>query len=530
MSRRNERAKRGDRRFSPPVASSRNNRYPPTENFCPRNPPHLRVARDHLPQADYFPRTRKDPARVPEHSRGPCLTCGRSSKRTAPFEEDAFVCPRPRVFRLQEERRKGATVWLPRAPRFSHARQVLPQHFSQTGRPTPPLPLPPKLANDDRASSLSQSSAVAAKTSVYGRRSRTYAQVTAQGNTGGTKPDTSANSPRSVDPLKALRHPDIRPVDPLKEGRCLRCLARGHMARDCREPMKCRLCRHGGHRQVNCSLRQRQEVDPASTGLYACLVGECSRADVAWKQILAGIQALCPELNNPDGHWLASGEVFLRGLSKISWQRLHGRSMSLCEGRAISWRRPRPTDGALVIQKEIRRIEVRGVPFGLCKWHQLEQIIRLAGALRKIVCNGLNVGDPNCLCLDVEMETDSEVPRTLRVTEGAGAGLVIMMVTLPPPPPLHLPPPCQQVASCPEQAAQPATSLAGDEENHQLHVTCKQQHLSQQDLSDLQNPPSLINAETETHDQISSIPASTPDTALALRAEGPPDSLLLYRS
>ena len=53
-------------------------------------------------------------------------------------------------------------------------------------------------------------------------------------------------------------------------------------------------------------------MDPASTRLYACLVGECSRADVAWTQILAGIQALCPELNNPDCHWLASGEVFLR--------------------------------------------------------------------------------------------------------------------------------------------------------------------------------------------------------------------------
>ena len=198
MSRRNGRAKRGDRRISPPVASSKNNRYPPTENFRPRNPPHLRVARDYLPQADYFPRTRKDPTRIPEHSWGPCLTCGRSSKRMAPIEEDAFVRPRPRVFRLQEERRKGATVWLPWAPRFSHARQVLPQHFSQTGCPTPPLPLPPKLANDDTPPSLSQSSAVAAKTSVYGRRSRTYAQVTAQGNTGG-KPDTSANSPRSVD-------------------------------------------------------------------------------------------------------------------------------------------------------------------------------------------------------------------------------------------------------------------------------------------------------------------------------------------
>ena len=139
-----------------------------------------------------------------------------------------------------------------------------------------------------------------------------YAQVTAQGNKGGTKPDMSANSPP--------RHPDIRPVDPLKEGRCLRCLAWGHMARDCREPMKCRLCHHGGHRQANCPLRRRQEVYPASMGLYACLVGECSRADVARTQISAGILALCPDLTNPDSHWLASGEVFLRGLSKTNWQ------------------------------------------------------------------------------------------------------------------------------------------------------------------------------------------------------------------
>ena len=136
---------------------------------------------------------------------------------------------------------------------------------------------------------------------------------------GDTKPDASANSPP--------RHPYIRPVDPLKEGRCLRCLARGHMARDCREPIKCRLCRHGGHCQANCPLQRRQEVDPASTGLYACLVGECSRAYVAWTQLSAGIQAICPDLANPDCHWLASGEIFLCGLSKTNWRRLHGRSM-----------------------------------------------------------------------------------------------------------------------------------------------------------------------------------------------------------
>ena len=174
------------------------------------------------------------------------------------------------------------------------------------------------------------------------------------------------------------------------------------------------------------------------------------------------------------------------------------------------------------------------MPFGLRQWHQLQQIIRPAGVLREIVCNGLNFGDPNCLCLDVEMETALEVPRSLRLTEGAGAGMVIMLATLPPPPPLNLPPLCPHVASCPEQAAQPASSLAGDEEDHQMHLTRdpphKQQHPPLLDLSDPQNPPALINVETEAHEHITNISASTPNTVLTLRAEGPLDSLLLYRS
>ena len=174
------------------------------------------------------------------------------------------------------------------------------------------------------------------------------------------------------------------------------------------------------------------------------------------------------------------------------------------------------------------------MPFGLRQWHQLQQIIRPAGILREIVCNGLNFGDPNCLYLDVEMETVLEVPRSLRVTEGAGAGMVIMLATLPPPPPLNLPPLCPQVASCPEQAAQPASSRAGDEEDHQMLLTRDpphiQQHLPLRDPSDPQNPPAIINVETEAHEHITNIPASTPDTVLTLRAEGPLDSLLLYRS
>ena len=175
MSRRNGHAKRGDRRRSPPVAPPKTNRNPPTGIFCPRNPPHLQVVGGYPLQAGFFLRTRKDPAHRFEHPRGPCLTCGWTSECTAPLEEDTFVRPRPRVFRLREDRRgrNGAVAWLPRAPRFSPARQVSPQHVPQTGRTTPPLP--PKFADAETAPPLPQSLSLAAKASVNERRSRMYA-------------------------------------------------------------------------------------------------------------------------------------------------------------------------------------------------------------------------------------------------------------------------------------------------------------------------------------------------------------------
>ena len=65
-------------------------------------------------------------------------------------------------------------------------------------------------------------------------------------------------------------------------------------------------------------------------------------------------------------------------------------------------------------------VEIRGVPFGYRKWRQLEVILQPVGELCKIVCNGLHSGDPNCLCVDVKMEVDKEVPQKLLAKTGAG--------------------------------------------------------------------------------------------------------------
>ena len=149
-------------------------RNPLTGPLRPRDPPHLRVAGGYPPQAGFVPRMRKDPARRFVHPRGPCLTCGQTFECTAPLEEDAFVLPRPTAFHLREEHkgRKEAVAWLPRAPRYSPARQVSPhQCVSQTGCTTPPLP--PPGADAATAPPKPQSSPLAVEASVNGRCSMT---------------------------------------------------------------------------------------------------------------------------------------------------------------------------------------------------------------------------------------------------------------------------------------------------------------------------------------------------------------------
>ena len=175
---------------------------------------------------------------------------------------------------------------------------------------------------------------------------------------------------------------------------------------------------------------------PDSTGPYACLVGELREADPQWQQIIDGIQMLCPELTSPDCHRLPAGDVFIRGLSKEAWRIIHGQTQQLNGGGHILWRRPLPTDGAFPTPTTIRRMEARGVPFGLRNWRLLERLVRPVGSLRKIVSNGLHSGDPSCICIDVEMATDMDVPRKISAAVRGIAGPEIHLTVLPTPPSL----------------------------------------------------------------------------------------------
>ena len=166
-----------------------------------------------------------------------------------------------------------------------------------------------------------------------------------------------------------------RPVDPRYEGRCLRCLVRDHTIMTCREPMKCRLCLQGGHCPASCPMKVTALSLPAARGLYACLVGEIRAADSEWSHIVNGLRELSPDLKDPDCHRLTSGDVFLRGLTKEAWRLLQGRSQRLPGGEVIKWRRPRPTDGALAVPIETRRLEICGIPFGMRSWVLLAKIL-----------------------------------------------------------------------------------------------------------------------------------------------------------
>ena len=72
---------------------------------------------------------------------------------------------------------------------------------------------------------------------------KSYAQVVQQSPEGrGKEKDTRRT--------QSLQHPKrfTRPVEPVNEGRCFRCLGHGHAARECQDPIVCRLCRSPGHR------------------------------------------------------------------------------------------------------------------------------------------------------------------------------------------------------------------------------------------------------------------------------------------
>ena len=162
----------------------------------------------------------------------------------------------------------------------------------------------------------------------------------------------------------------------------------------------------------------------------------CGGEDPSWDHILDGIRIVCPDLTSPDAHRLVSGAIFIQRLSKVDWRRLLGVTQQIPGGVSVTWRRPLSSNEAFAMHRVTKRLKVRGVPFGLRTWTHLERILRPAGTLRKIVSNGIQIGDLNCVCLDVEVDGDKEIPNIILTAVEGGMDTKITMAAQPPPPPL----------------------------------------------------------------------------------------------
>ena len=107
-------------------------------------------------------------------------------------------------------------------------------------------------------------------------------------------------------------------------------------------------------------------------------------------------------------------------------------------GGCIRWQRLRATDEGYPVPKETRWLELRGVPFGRRTWQHLEAMLRHEGTLRKIMCNGLQSGNLNCMCADVKVLAGSVTSATISSVEGWDRPAVLVAALHPPPPPPRL--------------------------------------------------------------------------------------------
>ena len=286
-----------------------------------------------------------------------------------------------------------------------------------------PLPPPPPLpARGDYVQKVEN--LIFDRQQKRGNGDRSYVQAAQQGSGAAVlaRGDDEGSGWHTVRNRRELHQPPVTNM----AGRCYRCLGRGHFARDCRDPIVCRVCLRTGHRKKECTNQggmHRHEVDrrPAvMEGMETCLVGEVREGAPTAATILQGIPSSDKNSGQLECFQLDSGGFLLRGLSEEMYRELWGANQNNAEGDKIRWRRPLATDGVQMVKQEIATLEVRGVPFGLRSWTHTASLVRRFGSLRSMLNNGFQQGDPNVMCIEVAVSPGSKVPLSVAYDPAQG--------------------------------------------------------------------------------------------------------------
>ena len=205
-------------------------------------------------------------------------------------------------------------------------------------------------------------------------------------------------------------------------------------------------------------------------------------------------------------------------MPKEVWKQIHDQNQQIPGGGVITWRRSRPTDGAALPQKSLIRLQAQGISLGFRTQRHMEELFCPIGLLRGIVCDGIRVGDPNWICVDVEMIDDREIPGNLCLEMGGGISVDIKLALKP-----HAPlPNCTQSASSSSPKSPTAQMQASGEQQKSVSLTTRA-HDSPPKMQQDHMPSPGATPKEDPAPKIQGI-------SIAASGGGPRDSLSVYHA